>query len=342
MPRARTSISKRAIQFVGVDTGTDSDGTRVVFNIAEALEHIQSMPFSGGFGGRYMPLKDASVIHTDLYNVYPDGLAFFTIRHTNRYSWPQMEEKGAVSNLADVMSVDENAGLMDTTPAVFFPGKNTGGVIGLCYSGNQSYANGLALYLVQKGGWNHLHSLRLLPLIQRDVIEQIRALEDVDLFHIRIREPASTSLGNQNLDEMFSVMQGRPVRQKEYEFVIRPVDVDQPLLKTIVIDALRGNGFWGHSSKALVKGRSATTRRMEKINVLRNVLKFQRNIPKIHPRGVAVDERQAYQSIVELYRENRESIEQAHELIGGIWQWDGSENGGTTDSSGLMQQLFLL
>ena len=88
MPRAQTSIATKIIQFVGVDTGTDSDGTRVVFNIAEALEHIQAMPFSDGVGGRYMPLKDPSVIHTDLYNVAPDGVVFFTIRHTNGWNHP--------------------------------------------------------------------------------------------------------------------------------------------------------------------------------------------------------------------------------------------------------------
>ena len=342
MPRAQTSIAQKIIQFVGVDTGTDSDGTRVGFNIAEALEHIQMMPFSDGVGGRYMPLKDASVIHTDLYNVSPDGVALFTIRHTNRYSWPQMEDKGAVSNLADVMSVDENAGLMDTAPAVFFPGKNAGGVIGLCYSGNQSYANNLALYLVRKGGWNHPHSLRLLPLIQRDVIEQIRELEGVSLCHIRLRSSYATSVETSNLYELFNAMQGQPVLQKEVEIVIRPVEAEQARMKRFVLAILPDDVFWAHSAKTLVKGRSQTTRKTETINVLRNVLKFRCDIPKVHPRGVAVDERQAYQSIVELYRENRKSIEQAHELIGGIWPWDGSENGGTTDSLELMRQLLLL
>lgn len=91
----------KIIQFVGVDTGTDGDGSRVVFNVADALEHIQPLPFIDGVGGRYMPLKDGSVIHADLYNISPDGVASFTIRHTNRYSWPRMEDKGAVSNLVD-------------------------------------------------------------------------------------------------------------------------------------------------------------------------------------------------------------------------------------------------
>lgn len=163
----------------------------------------------------------------------------------------------------------------------------------------------------------------------------------MSLCHIRFRESYATSLETSNLYELFNAMQGRPVPQKEVAVVLRPVEAEQARMKRMVLATLPDEAFGSHSLKTLVKGRSQTTHKTETINRLRNVLKFQRDIPKIDPRGVDVDEQQTCQSIVELYRENRKSIEQAYELVGGMWPWDGSDSDGTADSSELMRQLFL-
>lgn len=187
---------ERKVYFYRMRTMPDPDGTVPVFNLASALQRIDSLPFDSPTTGRYLLDRDggnATIALSDGTSGNSHRLRLGTVRRTDL---PRVERRGTVGPL----SIDPEEGLMEDTHIMFFPG----GIVGAEFNFHGPRLGRFEDYLRRK--LPDMPTVRFHMLLQRDMAQQLQRMEDVRMVRLSLRREYSDLLrhASANLPDAFN------------------------------------------------------------------------------------------------------------------------------------------
>ena len=282
----------------------DKDGKPVSFNPKPALRYIKRLKCKRR-GGRYWDQGESVTC------CWPDrfspraALRLGTIR---RRDLPQKEVGGVLKSLG----IPPRAGLAELTHIVFFED----GVVGCDFNYFGPRVTKLADYLRQKA------PERLVPkhlsfeaLLRNDAADHLQKAGNIKLFRLKIRSSMVRDVerANRSLGEAFRVAM-RAGRAEEAEIILRPKPRSSDGLSGQVVgiarrlvgkEALREGG-------AKVSAEAVNDRNERiKLDLLSDKLIAKRPIPRQDNRTLALNRKEAYEAIVDAYKELKDEFPRA-------------------------------
>jgi hypothetical protein len=293
----------RRIHFYRANAGLDAAGRPKPFNPAQALRHIDTLPFTAA--GRYHEIEAGQAVCC-----WPgsgtgrERLILGTIR---RSGLPQVEHSGRLLPL----TIPATQGLAEAIHVVFFPH----GIVGSEFNFYGPRISRLGHYLEHKAN-GLVPAVVFEPLLRRDVLEQLRQLRDLRVVRLRIRASfadtvraadrslgdafaAAAAAGQPEEVELMLKMDGRSGRSLADRLVA-------PIRRLAGDDRLRME-----ASHFSVRGLAAETHRVEEIDILRDHFIASKQIVRVNARSRALDHSAAYEAIIEAHRELRDQLEEA-------------------------------
>lgn len=310
-PRRAKPTIERKIHFYRVDAGTNAGGRPIDYDPRPALQAVERLPFTDDGHGRYLDDDDGNAIC-----VWPEigaertALRFCQVR---RNGLPQVEENGVVNDL----TIAENAGLLEPVHVVFF-GEN---IVGADFNFYGPRLSRLGYYMRAKSGGNG-PLLQFMPLLNRDIADQLNRLNDIALFDLRIKAAYVETVrqADESLGEAFAanarILDGDA---EDIQLVLRPERGQRQGAFRRLLQPIRSlvgvRDFRENTERFQVRGRMNDTGKIDTIDLLRDQLIATKQILRVGERSRAVQAESAYQAIEMAYNELRESLRVAAGLM---------------------------
>jgi hypothetical protein len=295
---------ERKIHFYRVDAGVNVGGQPIVYDARTALSVISDLPFTDDQDGCYLTDEDGNAIC-----VFPEvggtrtALRFCQVR---RNGLPQVEQAGVVDDL----DIAEDAGLLETVHVVFFDDN----IVGADFNFYGPRLSRLGYYLGKKAGRTG-PLLQFMPLLRRDVAEQLNRLDDIALFDLRIKATYAETVkqANASLGAAFEA-NARILDEgaEDIQLVLRTNRGHRlgaiRLLGQAIKDLVGRGDFRENAERFQVRGHMNDTGKMDTIDLLKDQLIATKQILRVGERSRAVQAESAFQAIETAQAERRESL----------------------------------
>lgn len=299
---SRDRTVERKIYFYRIDLGTENDGAPVSFRLGPALNILDGLPFTEQ--GRYLQLPGGNALSCWVDSTRsPQRMRLATIRRTGL---PHLEEGGELSPL----QISERTGLYEPIHIVFFP-RN---IVAAEFNFYGPRASQLGRYLIAKA--NAPATTTVDPLLRRDVTDQLRRLQDIRVFDLKVHASYTDTLSQLN-DDLGSAFEAaaRVGEAQEVQVVLQPQPYSRNSLSQRLLGIVRRLANDSHlrenATRFHIRGFDEGTGRVEDIDVLRDHLIAKRHMVRLADRTRAIDPASAYASIQEAYEELRHDLESA-------------------------------
>ena len=313
-PRPRTGVRpnavERSIYFYKMDFGLDDAGQPIAGDLVPALRHIDSLEWTPD--GRYFDLGEDNFMCCWVDRA--TQRARVRLATSRRSSLPQRELAGQLS----AVPLAPAAGLVEVIHIEFFPDDIVGADFNFYGPRVQRFGDYLA---VKAQGI--APPVTFLPLVRRDVAQQLGRFQDIRLFQLKIHASYATTVRgvNASLGGAFQAARraGGVNDDVELEIVIRPKEYSRDsalgggLLTTARRLAARVD-LLDNAARFLVGGLDRETNKVEKIDLLRDQLISKKQIVKQGPRTRALLASSAYAAIGEAHFELRDELTAAAAL----------------------------
>jgi hypothetical protein len=285
---------ERKIHFYRIHSGTDEAGKPLPFDPIPALQHIHSMPFDDA---RYMPSGNgaASVIWIDDVKKHPH----VRMGDVRRNGLPSIERKGKLSPL----DIPDGAGIAEQTHVVFFPDN----IVGVEFNFYGPRAGRLITYLMSKAS-DKCPEFELNAILRQDVKERLKKLQDLTLFHLKMRASFADTLAqaNQGLGDGFKAA-AEAGDAEEVEVVLKVKRGSKNFLKAglkSVAEFFAGKSeVVNNVSKFEVKGIDSDSGKADLVDVLSDDLIAKKQIVLQDEHFRSLNSDSAYKAIEEAYTE---------------------------------------
>jgi hypothetical protein len=170
----------------------------------------------------------------------------------------------------------------------------------------------VSYYLAEKGG-GFCSDVTFEPLLRRDVTQAIDRLEDIRLFHLKIRASYAqvVARANRSLGAAFEAA-AEAGEAEELEIILRPRRYSGESLAGRLLGVARRLARRGdlrtEASKFEIRGLDEESARVETVDILRDQLIARRQIIQQSVRGRALDRNSAYAAITSAYEDMREEL----------------------------------
>jgi hypothetical protein len=299
---SRDRTVERKIYFYRIDLGMDDDGTPVPFRPAPALNILDGLDFSEQ--GRYLQLPGGNALSCWVDSTRaPQRMRLATIRRTGL---PHLEEGGELSPL----EISERTGLYEPIHIVFFP-RN---IVAAEFNFYGPRASRLGQYLIAKANVPATTSVD--PLLRRDITEQLRRLQDIRVFDLKVHASYIDTLSqlNDDLGSAFAAA-ARVGDAQEVHLVLQPEAYSRNSLAQRLLGIVRRlaneSSLRENATRFHIRGFDEGTEKVEEVDVLRDHLIANRRMVRLADRTRAIDPASAYTSIQEAYEELKEDLESA-------------------------------
>lgn len=291
---------ERNVFFYRIDAGDDPHGRPVAFDVAKALQHVNSLPFTDV--GRYHLAEDGNAICCWVDVATQAGqLRLGTVR---RSGFPQVDRSGTLSDL----NIPISAGLVEQVHVVFFPD----GIVGSEFNFYGPRLSRLSAYLVEKAA-GVVPQVVFEPLIRKDVTEQLDRLQDVRLFQLRVRKSYAERIAriDHSLGAAFRAA-AEVSDADEIEITLSPKrftrsGIGQKMIG--IAKSLIGLSDVHHEvQKFHIKGFDPQSGQTELVDVLSDKLIVRKQIISQGQRSRALDSASAYLAIQAAYNEVRDEL----------------------------------
>lgn len=296
---------ERKIYFYRIDLGMEDDGTPTPFRPTTALNTLNTLDFTEQ--GRYLQLSGGNALSCWVDSTRsPQRMRLATIRRTGL---PHLEEGGELSPL----EISERTGLYEPIHIVFFP-KN---IVAAEFNFYGPRASRLGQYLIAKA--NAPAATTVAPLLRRDIMEQLRRLQDVRIFDLKVHASYTETLSQLN-DDLGSAFEAaaRVGDAQEIHLVLQPQAYSRNSLSQRLLGIVRRLAGESHlrenATRFHIKGFDEGTGKVEEVDVLRDQLIAKRRMVRLADRTRAIDPDSAYASIQEAYEELKDDLESAASL----------------------------
>lgn len=303
----KTGSDERTIYFYRVYPDDPNDDGTSDIDFRPALRHIGSLAFDSS--GRYWSDASGAVIcgWPDLGNSHP-CVQLGSIRRSNL---PLLETKGKLSGLP----IAPEAGLVEITHLRFFPKR----IVGCVYNHHGPRASRLPLYLEARAK-GRIKLFQLALLARRDVIGRLKKLEEIKLFRLRVQKSFIDAVAEADADLGAAMKRLEAVSNAgEIEVVLKPASYSRESLGQGIlrhIKQLAGlDGLEEGATAFKVKGRNPESGGEEIIDVLSDKLLSKKKILKQNERARSLDPTSAFSAIEEAYKELRDELERAPDLL---------------------------
>lgn len=323
---------ERTVRFYRVTAGLNADGSPRDYDVSDALNRIECLPFSATHQRPFRYMSHGGKFWFTMLHPNTTGTEFAFWQST-RDDLPLEENGGNIQEL----KIDDKAGLADAMYAVFFPPN----ILGVAMDGGDGRVTKLGDYISLKTSVPG--KVKIQPLVHRDIRQRLERMTELKLLQFTIRasyietvESAGASLGR-----AFRSIRDVWEEQELLELTIRPVGRSAIRARQAIIppiqELLTRNDFRSNSTKCKVKGTPTGSVRQLTLDVLSDKLIVKKEIPKAGNRSAALDEAAAYQAIREAYNDLAPDIAQA----AGVEIWAEYPNGGHGISSEQRQWRLL-
>lgn len=306
MPRLRRAEQPtltKSVYFYRAEAGQDVSGRPRPFDVQPALRTIKSLPFAAD--GRYLEIDaDHAICAWPAEISRRSRLVLGTIR---RRDLPQVEEAGRLSRL----SIPGTSGLLEPAHLVFFPAN----IVGLVFNFYGPRMSRLSEYLAEKAPGDS-SSVKFVPLLKQDVLEQLRRLGDVRVLRLRIRASFVETVrqANEDLGQAFDAAL-RAGQADEAEVILQMDGRSQRTLTDRLLSGIvklaRHRRTRSEAEKFIVRGLDEEIGRVETIDVLRDQFVVQKQIVRLDERSRSVDPESAFEAVIEAYGTIKEQLEAA-------------------------------
>lgn len=305
--RADTDTTERRIVFYRADAGLDDDGYPRPVDLAQAIEHIDTLPFDEN--GRYLFGADDTITCCWVdERGNPARLRLATVR---RSGLPQVEDLG------DLLPLDiaERQGIADQTHVALFPRLVDGvptTIAGAVFNFYGPRVPRLGYYLMMRAS-GLAPRVTFRPLLRRDTTALLEQLEDIRLFRLRV-QPAfvqSVSAENQAIGTAFQLAREQG-EAPDIEVVLRSRRRSRQPISGTLLDLARGlsrrDDLQEGALKFEVRGLNGETGRVDLVDVLSDKLVTRRRILRQSGRGRGLDDANAYAAIDDAYGELEDEL----------------------------------
>jgi hypothetical protein len=295
-----------------MDFGLDEAGHPIAGDLVPALRHIDSLEWTPD--GRYFDLGESNFMCCWVDRA--TNRARLRLATSRRSSLPLRELAGRLS----AVPLAPAAGLVEVVHIEFFPDN----IVGADFNFYGPRVHRLGDYLAVKAE-GIAPPVSFLPLLRRDVAQQLGRFQDIRLFQLKIHASYATTVRqlNTSLGGAFQAARraGGVDEDVEVEIVIRPREyardsaLDGGLLNTARRLAERTD-LPDNAARFLVGGLDRETHKVEKIDLLRDQLIRKKQIVRQGPRTRALLASSAYAAIGEAHHELRNELTAAAALSG--------------------------
>ena len=285
---------KRNIYFYRAHVGTDGSGEPLPFDLTPALRNINSLPFLPT--GRYLDDGDSRLC---CWVDRADPEQRFRLGQIRRSDLPLVENQGNLQDLA----IPQDSGLAEAIHVVLFQDN----IVGSDFNFYGPRLSRLSHYLSAKASpW--CPDVTFEPLLRQDVEDQLDRLQDIRLFHLKIRASYATIVAeaDSDLGAAFGAA-ARAGSAQQLEIVLRPEKYSRDSLSRRMLDTvrrlIRRPDLRTEASKFQIKGVRSDTNAVEIVDVLRDQLITSKAIMRQSERGRALNKWAAYGAIEEAFDE---------------------------------------
>lgn len=297
---------ERKIHFYRADIGNDAGGRPLDFDPAPALNLIKSLPLTNDSDGYYQSDPDGNALcvvdYSDSDNQH---ICFYRVRRTGL---PQVEQAGSITDLV----IDPEAGLAEAVHVVFFPNN----IVGAEYNHFGPRVSRLGNYLSEKSK-KAVPSATFQPILRGDAAEQLDRLTDLRSldFSIYPAYAATVRQAEPSLGAAFDANARVLDNPETIQVLLKPGKANQSRFLNKMRNPLKrlvaNNGIHENSARLEVKGRCEDTGRVEKINLLNDLLISTQQIVRMNERGRALNHEAAFQAIRDAYKGLSDSLQNA-------------------------------
>jgi len=291
---------KRKIYFYQIDSGLDSKKRPISFDPVPSLSHIGKLDFN--FKGRY--LHDEGKIICCWVDSYamPCKIRLCSIRRKNL---PQIETQGEITPL----EIPENSGLLEATHIVFFGND----VIGCDYNFYGPKVSKLPFYLAEKAIGIAPPLLNIIPILRKDVLQQLQKMRDLRMFRLKIRAPFAENIKSIN-HSLYEAFHGGIVAggADEIELILRASKRSGILLLDNLIQTAKEligqPEIQFESSKFVIDGYNPEKSKLESLDLLSDRFIVNTTVSRASIRSKAANPKSVYAAITLAYEDLKEEL----------------------------------
>ena len=302
-------IETHVVRFYLISEGGPPHGPPSLFDARLALNEINALPLSNedGVNTRYQHERSGKSLHS-VIDRSTDPLRF-RLCEVNREYLPQAEKEGVVGDIP----LEEGQGLLDSSHGVVFMPGLIGAIIG-----NGPRMTRLRRYIGTKCGLGR-ERLQIAPLIAVDVLDRIRRLETLSLFHFRISPSQLPIIRGrwEDLDEALKSQLAIWNEQTALEVIVRPLRDSRRDAKRTITDFLTSlasnevRSMLSPGSVYKIRGRLEGHGHDVMLNVLSESLTTEEEVERIDTRHSALNSGSAYCAIERAFAALQPDIEMA-------------------------------
>ena len=274
------------------------------FDPTGALNHINQLGFSAG--GRYLAGAEGNTLCCWVHR--PDPPQQLRLGYIRRSGLPLVEERGRLDDL----QIPINAGLVEVIHIVVFKDN----IVGADFNSYGPRIGSLARYLGAKCP-GQCGPVKFEPLLRGDVEAELRRLESIRLFRLKISSSYTPDMAEADQDLAGSFATGGRIGgAAEVEVILTPTRRSRSdSLSRALIDITRrmvgSRAVRDAASIFKVKGRRADTGAPVEVDLLHDQLIAEEQIMRQTERGRSLDERSAYEAITRAYGNLKRELTQA-------------------------------
>lgn len=309
-PTTATVTVERRIYFYLV-TAMDTRKLTVPFNPIPALQRIRSLPFEvESTPNRYFNDVDGDSISCWIAGgrKYPS----IVLARIRRRDLPHMELNGQLTSL----NIPLAGGLAEPIHAMFIRNDNAGVTfIGSEFNFHGPRASRIADYFMDKAK-GVVRPFALVGLTDQNTSRQLRRLQDVRLFRLRI-SPSALELVNDvdpAIGTVFKQMLGSDSSQEEVEIMIKGQGRHsisrqmQERVKRLIVPELYDKASPTQALKLEVGGTNRETNRLDVVDLLSEKLISKKQIKLANSRDRILDKGATFDAIEEAYEELKDQL----------------------------------
>lgn len=269
-------------------------------SLPAAIQRIERLPFDDD--GRYR----LDLTSRNRLCAFPDSLDYpFKIRFgkTRRDALPEIEHQGELKTL----ELQEDAGLIDICHVVIFDD----GFVAAEWNHEGPKLAQLGSYLFEKGRLNS--APKFLPLLERDIVEVVRALDSVRVLEIEV-PPDAAELAREADENFYTAIKATEslgaTKRVSLKLTAERTGERLKVIASRLAEIVKSRPHERERFKNLsVSGyaEGSTTQRF--VDILESKLVSGETFMRTSPRSRSINSAEAYLVIERAYRENREKIE---------------------------------